>query len=292
MKANDLARKKRKKLLVDTSAIRPAMAKVPALQAEAFTERVGDSDLYASVYVRMESIRRFVRSQIRVAMRIKQFDSVSDALFHLEQDFSIRDVKATIAATALFMRNRGAMSSPADAAEEMGRIAVHWLLEFDELFSSQINNSSQCSIGGKQLDVDFNTLLSDLHAFYEDFSVVVEDCPVSTFLEKSKRLKLVLETDSCESLDVVEAYRDLRSKGSVINCKACAKLGDLVISLEVPQSMGIAHVDDSFDALCDSQGITSCKIPSERSLYSEPNLARTGVPEISQDDTIPETSTE
>lgn len=268
------------------------MGRVPPLQAEAFTERVGDSDLYTSVYVRMESIRRFVRSQIRVAIRIKQFDSVSDALYHLEQDFGIRDVKATVATLADFMRNRAAMSSPEDAAEEIGRTAVHWLLEFDEQFSSRINNSSQCSIGAMQLEVDFNTLLTDLHAFYEEFSTVVEDCPVSTFLEKSKRLKNVLESESCESLDVVKAYRDLRANGKVISCKACAKLGDLIISLEVPQRIGIAHVDDSFIPLCSSQGINFCKIPSERSLYSETNLARIGVSESSQEDLTQDIPTE
>jgi hypothetical protein len=163
-----------------------------------------------------------------------------------------------------------------EAAEEIGRIAVLWLEEFDTVFASRINNASRCQIGGMNMSVDFNSLLIDLQQFYVAFSEPILDCEINQYLTKSKRAKTVLNDDQCKDLTAVSSLNDLLSKNKTIHCKSCSKIGDMVISLEVPASMGVAHVDASFDSLCAAQGLTSFKISSERSLYSESKLAALG----------------
>lgn len=277
-----MAAKTNPKVLVDTSAVPAALGQVPQRQREQFKSITEQCQLFSSVYVRMESIRRFVRSYIRIAVRIAQFKSVSDALVHLEQDFGIRDVKATVRVMSEVLRRQGALSDCDVAAEEIGRLAVLWLAEFDAVFSSQINNVSKCQIGGMNLEVDFNCLLDDLQRFYADFSEPVLDCEINEYLRKSRRARKVRNDAACSKLSPVAAFNEIVTDSKHIDCKTCSKIGDMVISLEVPQSMGIAHVDASYDALCAAQQLASFKIPSERSLYSEADLANNG-PNMSAD---------
>jgi hypothetical protein len=244
---------KKPKYLIETSAVRAATdSSTPAHNAH-FREQVRGGTLWSSVYIRMEFIRRWVCDTIRVAITIDQCSSVSRALIILEQDFSGRSIKGYLACMASYLNQVGSMENVRRAAEEMGSLAVRWLMRFDEVFSSRINNLCKCKIGGDRLRVDYNTLLRDLQSFYESFRTPVTDCEVNTFLELGKpegRSVSLLKDSAVSRSTVGENLANLAEKKRWVTCKECAKVGDLIIALEQPPSWCLVHLDGVFNALC------------------------------------------
>jgi hypothetical protein len=102
--------KKRKKYLVDTSAVRPALGYSTPEHVAHFKQEVEGGELFVSYYIRMEFIRRWVCGAARVAFAVAHFDSVENALYYLEQDFSQRENKTVIACIAAYLRQVGPLS--------------------------------------------------------------------------------------------------------------------------------------------------------------------------------------
>ena len=259
--------RKKPNALVDTSAVLAAMQRSTPRHISAFQKITDGHRFFSSAYVRMESIRRWICSYIRAAIVIEMYGNVSDALNHLEQDFSIRDVKASINALSEILRKNGTINNSALAAEELGRIAVYWLCEFDDLFGSRIPNRCKCSKGTENLSVDFDSLLEDLHAFYESFTDPVSNCEINAYLKSQairRKVDLVTENQQTSTLDVVKNAASFREKDKWITCKECSKIGDLVIALETPPATSVIHVDNSFRALCPVLKKRSIPVPSQR----------------------------
>lgn len=258
---------KRKKALVETSAVLVSLGRSTANHKAAFQKETAGTDFYSSAYVRMESIRRWVHDYIRVAIIINGYGSVDEALDHLQQDFGVRATKATIAGIVDLLRRTGTLGNNALAAEEMARVAVYWLHDFDRKFRSRIPNRCRCRKGDAVLTVDFDTLLTDLHAFYEDFKQPVTDCYVNDFLAtKAKRrdLESIRGDAKSSKTTAVQNFDKLESKSKHITCKECAQIGDLVIALEQPPKTAIAHIDKAFVSLCGALKKNSVPIISQR----------------------------
>ena len=80
------------KILVETSALRPALGQSTKRHEEHFRNATAGGHLGTSVYIRMEFIRRWICDLIRLALEVDQFESVDEALVYLEQDFRPRAV--------------------------------------------------------------------------------------------------------------------------------------------------------------------------------------------------------
>src|SRR4051812_13586922 len=110
--------KKGKKYLVETSAVRPALGHSTPAPQEHFKEQVRDGTLWASVYIRMECIRLWFCEAARLAFAVAHFDDVPAALTYLEQEFSQRRNKATLATVSAYLRVVGPLTNTRAAAEE------------------------------------------------------------------------------------------------------------------------------------------------------------------------------
>ena len=245
----------RKKYLIETSAVRSALAESTRAHCLYFAEEVQDGDLWTSTYIRMEYIRLWVCQMIEIALTIDQSTDVADALYLLEQEFSIRKVKADIASIANYVRQNGSISNSRSAAEDIGSAAVQKLRRFDTVFRSRINSRSGCRKGTRDLQVDYNRLLLDLHKFHESFREPVTDCEVTAWLRlqnpESQAAKLISHARTA-GLPIVKHLAEIRDSAKPMTCTGCAAIGDIIIALEQPRGTVLVHIDGVFNNLCES----------------------------------------
>lgn len=261
-----MTKKKPTKLLIDTSAVGAVLGHTTANHSLAIADQLGSAKLFGSTYVRMETVRRWICHYIRIAVLIECHDSVEEALVRLEQDFGAREPKATISGLRLVLaQNPTAMTSPKSAAKEFARIAVHLLHQYDKKFSSRINNRSQCEIGSMKLEPDFGSLISECREFYLAFFDNVLNCKINGFLRLSRSnsdaSRLIANNQAVEAKAVAN-LKKLQEKASPVTCKNCKKIGDGVIALETPKSMGVAAIDKEFSAICEALGLHFEHLPS------------------------------
>jgi hypothetical protein len=254
------------KYLIDTSAIRAALADSTTSHNQHFQSVVGNTDLYVSVYIRMEFIRRWFCDYVRLALAIDQFRSVSDALVFLEQDFKINNIKGVLAAISKILSQNGLMENNRAAAEEIASLAIASLRMFDKVFPSRIANLCRCQIGGLTPSVDYNDLLKDVRDFYEKFRIPVTDCEVNDFLKlrhpPKSRAKPILVDQGCKKLKVVQNLKEFSDRATHVTCTECSRIGDSIIALEQPMSWCLVHLDNSFNDLCRVLGRTHKQIKS------------------------------
>jgi hypothetical protein len=171
-----------RKYLTETSAVSAATNASTEAHGRHYTDAVRDGQQWTSIYIRKEFIARFFCEAAYMAFFIAQRTSVRDALVLLSQGYSIREIKVDMTVIALLLDRARAMDNSQTAAEEIGRLAINWLKTFDRSFSNRIPNACGCRIGNKRPSIDYNTMLKDLNAFYEDFTEPVDDCPVNDFV--------------------------------------------------------------------------------------------------------------
>jgi hypothetical protein len=167
--------------LVETSALRPALGSPSHKHNQHFAEAVKDGDLYTSVYIRMEFVRHWICYFIRAALLVAQCGDMANALYLLEQAFG-RGAKDALALIQQQLMQCGSVTCDT-SAEEIASLAIQLIERFDSVFPRMVANSCQCEIGDKSPDVDYNTILSDLHKFHEEFLDPVQDCKINKFLK-------------------------------------------------------------------------------------------------------------
>jgi len=257
------------KYLIETSAIRAAMQDTTPAHAAHFAQLTADGELWVSVYIRKEFIRRWVCDAARMAMTIAQCSTVDEALTILEQDFSIRSVKGTIATLASYLRERGQIFNTRAAAEEVASLALRKLKMFDKVFPSRVNNKCRCQAGTIGPNVDYNALLTELHVLYERFMATVRDCGVNSFLHFSRprgSLLKLLNDAKVLALSVGQRLSQLQESGAWITCRECARIGDVIIALEQPSSWCLVHIDAAFNDLCQCLGTKHVALASVKAV--------------------------
>lgn len=271
--------KKKPNYLVDTAVARAPIGDLGSLYMDYFTKETAGAKLWTSTYIRMECIRRWVLSRIRVAIYIDLYNDIGEAFIRLEQRFSSRDVKADLSTLRDYVANRGP-NSPRDAAEEIGRLAVHWLRRFDRVFRSRIDCASGCRLGRRPLRADYDSLLEDLSTFYHEFTEPVTDCEVNEFLAFTSaqgRAARLLKDDRIPMLKPVGKWLDKYcSEKRTITCIECMKLGDAIIALAQQKAYTLLSTDSSFEILCE---VLDRKF---RQLRSPISVHREHVPEIGE----------
>ncbi len=245
--------KKRKKYLIETSAVRAALGDSTVAQNQHLAAEVDGGTLWCSVYIRMEYIRRWFCDMSRMALTIDICSDVGDALVLLEQDFKPRNVKGILASIAKFLRDRGSMKNTRQAAEEVASSAIRMIEHFDNVFPKRIPNTCRCQIGGMTPHkIAYNHLLVELHGFYESFLTPVQDCEVNDYLQLDRprgRVAKLIEDEKVRTMDLGKRLREYRDSRKWSTCKECSKIGDAVIALEHPASWCLIHSDDSFNEL-------------------------------------------
>ena len=260
----------KKKYLIDTSAVRPALGFSTSQHCEHFRQVTKDGSLWTSVYIRMEFIRVWFCEFARIAFTIEHFNNVEQAMYFVEQEFSQRRNKSDIAGIGSFVNQIGPLRNCRAAAEEFASLAMRWLKTFDFVFPARIRNGCRCQIGGKTPNVDYNHFLADLHRFYEFFQTPVVDCEIKAALGLQKpmgRAANLIKDPKAENLGVVAALEKQKRDDSDVTCVECARIGDAVIALEQPGAWTLIHIDKSFDDLCRVLDRDHKKILSLRAIH-------------------------
>lgn len=257
---------KKKKFLVETSAVRAIVGPATDAQANTFRECTKDGALFTSAYIRMEFIRRWICSMIEMATVVHRYDNVQQALTYLEQSFSPRAVKSHSACIQEFLLHSGNLNaSPSAVAEELARTAFHWLRRFDKIFPSRIQNRARCRRGNRAMPQSFVDLVDSLNEFYVAFSNPILDCEVNGFVGLSNRHSVaqsLVNSVTDKQVPCLEHLRNYVNSQSHITCKECERIGDVIISLEQTRSYILAHVDGAFKHRCEARNMPHISIPS------------------------------
>lgn len=242
-----------RKYLVETSTVPAAVGASTTAHKQHYEDAVRDGQLLTSIYIRKEFLLRFFCELAYVAFYISQRTSVRDSFALLAQRFSIRAIKVDLIALGDLLQQRRAMDTPNIAAMEIGRLAINWLKTFDRLFPEKIPNVVGCRIGDKHPIIDYNTMLKDLNAFYEDFTDPVDDCPVNEFVgvgNLTGRGQALVAERRTQKLDSVKELAKVLAKGERFVCDDCRKIGDVVIALEQPEDVCLVHIDNAYKMFC------------------------------------------
>ncbi len=260
----------KKKYLIDTSAVPAALGESTPAHCQHFRDAVADGQSYTSIYIRQEFIRRWILYCIKMAFRIDHFQDLPSAMHHLNQEFSIRDVKTQNYLLAEMLRKKGSVHSGRAMAKEFGRLAVGQLKKFDREFARRTSNSCKCKVGGKELKVDYNQMFDDLLDFRRLFDPV-DDCKVNDFLGLATTGKgaRLLQKDRVEETKAGRQLAKLKAGKKSITCTQCRRIGDAVIALDQPPSWCLAHIDEDFSVLCKATGRQNKKILSERAVDND-----------------------
>lgn len=267
---------KANKVLVDTSLVPAAMKASTPDHCKEFRNTVGDANLFSSVYIRNEFLKRWVCSMIRFAHIASQCSSVKQFWFYVGQDYGGRNLKTHTFAMGLAAKSIGAAESPNELAEEFVHIVQGLVKKFDRVFNSMINNSCGCQIGGLPLKVDVDEWKVDTGAFYEKVMAKIEDCDVNRFVNLgapvSNASKLLKDARS-KKVVAAENMREIQNAGAKITCTNCRKVGDVVIALEQPGPFILVHGDNgSYPALCAIRGRREMYVESVQSLeHADPD---------------------
>jgi hypothetical protein len=225
--------KKKRKYLIETSAVPAALRESTPAHCECFVEAVADGTCWTSIYIRKEFIRCWIHYCIRMAFLVDYYEDVARAQYYLEQDYG-RGAKTGLHTVARFLQKNGILENTRSFAKELAHLAVVTLRKFDRRFQKRTNNSCGCRIGGAELKVDFNHLFEDLRRFLQSIDVV-GDCPINSFLRLDKRgpaTRLLDQPNVVGKTAAGEKLAKLRDRGKHITCKECATIGDAVIVLE------------------------------------------------------------
>lgn len=262
----------KKKYLIETSAVPVAMGGSTPAHCQHFISAIADGNLWTSIYIRQEFIRRWICDCIKMAFAVDHFQDLPSAMHYLNQEYG-RGPKTQNYLLAEMLRRLGNVHSGRDMAKEFARLAIWEVRKFDRQFRSRISNSCKCKVGGKELKVDFNHLFDDLRAFRRLFDPV-DDCEVNAFLGLSKSGKgaRLLAAEEVQETKAGRQLAKLKDGRKRITCTQCARIGDAVIALDQPPSWCLVHIDHDFHVLCRATGRQNKPVLSERAV--DGNLPR------------------
>lgn len=263
----------RKKLLVETSAVPPAIGQSSGQHVAHFNEEVAENLLCTSTYVRKETLRLWVCEVIELAQLVDLSPTLSDAFSWWKERYG-RQPKLQGFVDSAFLRKQISLTDQdtRGAALELAQLALDVIDKFDLTFKSRTQNSCGCQIGGVAVDADGNSLLADLSRFRHEFLREVEGCPINDYLQIAHKKGRAVRFAACEHLDKNKGTRALRAPlleiitaQKEIRCVACGSIGDQVIAMEQPAAYTLVHTDNSFNVLCECTGRNHHQIRSNAS---------------------------
>lgn len=270
----------KKKLLIDTSAVPPAIRQSSGPHIEHFDQEVADGMLCTSTYIRKEVLRLWVCEVIELAQLVDLSPTVSDAFSWWSDKFGRKPkIQGFVDVYLLRQQINLKEDDTHGAAVELAQFGLDVIDKFDLTFRSRTQNSCGCQIGGVEVEADGNALLETLGKFRREFLIDVVGCPVNDYLQVKNERGRVAKLAACEEFDEnaeTKALRRplqkiMRKKGEV-RCRACGSIGDHVIALEQPAAYTLIHTDHSFNTLCECMARDHHQIRSNASF--QPKISK------------------
>lgn len=279
------------KHFVDSSVAQPMLLGSKAYKKYLESQFVGEQ-VYISDYVQMEIKRSCIIPFINFyfLLDMPNIENLGDALAVWSNQFRGGDIKAVMRLVgALVATHQFSNTDPKDKPKILRGLGFLIKRIEGQLRRKFINigeNATRCT-RAKVLLVPTQTDQSPVLDQFEQFVLKfndTDDCrskctiddfflnrfssEVEVFFQQAKNIDKPKSKENKGFMDITENLRRItKAEKDVCSCRMCGKIGDAVITLEVPENMQLEHTDYSFDNLCEAIGKSHRMHPSEKKIF-------------------------
>lgn len=238
---------------------------------------------FVSDFILMEFRRGFLAHAIAFYLSLfrKDLASVGDALSLWSNRFSGREIKAIALLVSQVERlNRIDSEKEADldvARDRIAKTIMRIEMKFRLSFKNSGVDSTRCSRALVRFPTDVSNLHESLQRYYDSFEDTQEcrnSCSIESFFFRKYKNKLDGILNAPITKPKNRGFEKLRDDLKLIfekgtsgcHCKACGKVGDAIIALDMSDQMQLVHTDNSFNAICKHLNIPHKQLLSEAAL--------------------------
>lgn len=267
-------------LFLDTSVARTRVSGISAYQ-EMFKKEFGGRKPNVSSYVLMEFRRSLINNLISFffLLEMNHIQTLGEAFQVWSNKFEPQNLKAVLQIINGMFKIKGLDLGERDKAKGQRALAdAIWRLElkFKSYFKLIQCDKTKCARG--VVPLCFSPDLSEQRNFFRTFQESFCDieacrnkCRIDAYFLKNNRTsidKIIRESQtlgkSNPAYKIGQRLQEIIDKnGENCTCKFCGYVGDSVIAIDMPQSMRLEHIDNSFDYLCEYLEKKHKKYPSE-----------------------------
>ena len=237
-----------------------------------------------SLYLRMEFMRRWILTGIRIYIAARRRGSLSWAISWASEEMGSREPKAVAKWAAEYDRVKSrAKLGEAERCEQFGKLVLRCARDYDLLFRMVNPSKTKCRRGQLAFDYSARSTREALRDFYQRFSAEDHACGLAELLSPEHRCPKARPVVDANPTDVPSNARrafkalhvklnELFSTCRVPSCGSCSALGDLLIALEQPRRTTLYTVDHLFDALCPLLGKPHKRLASIRAVARKKDI--------------------
>jgi hypothetical protein len=246
------------KVFLETSVIRKLEVGHTKVQCLIEEERRGKESI-SSYFVFMEYKRGLIFNLIKFYFRLKEENTVEDAMNWWLETYKIRELKDVT--PAIFHIVKGS-SSELDKISAITRLKAYILTcfyGFRRHIDRFSDNLTRCHIG-KKVNLPINRMPED-EDFIELGELLEKDhshkCKIKNFLRQKTGMieKLVKAKNPKDCVFKQIEHLERQQKEQSASCKFCERTGDSIIALECSNKVKLFTFDEAFVTLCGILGI-------------------------------------
>ena len=268
-------------LFLDTSVARARLLGISDYQ-EMFEKEFNGRTPNVSSYVVMEFRRSLINNLISFffLLEMDHIQTLGEAFEVWHNKFEPQNLKAAIQIiNVIFNLKEFDLNDQTNKAKGQRALAdAIWRIEvkFKHYFKLIQCDKTKCARG--VVPLRFSSDLSEQRNFFRTFQESFCDieacrkkCIIDTYFLKNNRTsidKIISESQtlgrSNPAYKIGQRLQEIIDKnGENCTCNFCGYVGDSVIAIDMPQSMRLEHIDNSFDYLCEYLQKKHKKYPSE-----------------------------
>lgn len=218
---------------------------------------------YTSFFVSYEFKRSVIRTLIEWYYLVKE-EGPADALYTYKESFKPRENSIIVGAIASLLARGDVSSSKLKALSSLEALILSSLQDFQSMVKEFVENKTKCPLAKASI----TTGSPDFADFMEQTKCKAV-CTVSKFWKSQKGVLKVLASCNDEykknngfrkMLPVLHEVLKDPDRGQMIS--NCAKLGDVIIAIEMPAKCTMLTYDKSYESLCPLLGKEVYRLPS------------------------------
>ena len=236
---------------------------------------IGTESCYTSFFVFYEFRRCVIKTLIELYFQVLEEDQPCDAIAYYKENFSNRENKIVIGALSALISNEDPANNKLKFLINLKRLILDILEEMGNSISEFVNNQAKCPLG--------KAVISSIEDFekFIDQTKCKADCNIASFWKAHRNiLKILTQEENAELYQnnkefnkllplLYEVIKDYKKGQTIQNC---AKLGDVIIAIEMPKSYTMLTFDRSFESLCPLMGKAVKRLPSLSELKKRQSL--------------------
>lgn len=224
---------------------------------------------WSSFYVLMEYKRSVVKTLIDFYFVAKEEKTPSDALHYFQEGFKTRQNKIILSAIATLLEDSEIANDKLRFLVKLETLIFGSFQYFHDLIDKYIENRTGCPLG--KISIEDGTPREEAYRKFSEEIDCVRRCSLDGLLKDRKgQLKLLIREGEKDPHDKNKGFQEalLLIKSAigtldVLKTKTnCMKIGDIIITLEVPKRLQILTFDRGFESTCQILGKGLVLLPS------------------------------